>query len=79
LEEIVMREHEDEREPAGRPPQASGTTGRPGASGKRRDPGDDWADQAAKARTGDDARAAAPHDSAGVPTTGSTTGRPEHR
>jgi len=72
-----MREHEDEREPAGRPPKASGEAR--GTSGKRRDSGDDWADQAAKARTGDDSRAAAPHDSSGVPTTGSTTGRPEHR
>jgi hypothetical protein len=61
-----MREHEEEREPAGRP-------GKP--EGKRRDPGDDWADQAAKARTGDDPRAASPRDSAGTPTTGSTTGR----
>jgi hypothetical protein len=66
-----MREHEDEREPAARPAKAK--------DGKQRDPGDDWADQAARARTGDDARAAAPHDSAGTPTTGSTTGRPEHR
>lgn len=64
-----MREHEDEREPAGRPA---------GRAKKTRDPGDDWADQASRARTGDDARAAAPHDTAGTPTTGSTTGRPEH-
>jgi hypothetical protein len=63
-----MREHEDEREPAGRA----------GGKAKRaRDPGDDWADQAARARTGDDPRAAAPHDTSGTPTTGSTSGRPE--
>ena len=64
-----MREHEDEREPAGRPA---------GDAKKARDPGDDWADQASRARTGDDPRAAAPHDAAGTPTTGSTTGRKEH-
>jgi hypothetical protein len=74
-----MREHEDEREPSGRPPKALGKEGPSGASGKRRDRGDDWADQASRARTGDDSRAAAPHDSSGVPTTGSTTGRREHR
>jgi hypothetical protein len=71
--EEAMREHEDEREPAGRPAKAAG------GERRQRDPGDDWADQAAKARTGDDPRAKAPHDSAGAPTTGSTTGRPEHR
>ncbi|WBB77828.1 hypothetical protein O7606_16295 [Micromonospora sp. WMMD882] len=39
--------------------------------------GQDWADEAAQARTADDPRAMAPHDAAGRP---STTGRPErHR
>jgi hypothetical protein len=65
-----MREHEDEREPVGR----AG-----GEEKKARDRGEDWADQAARARTADDSRAAAPHDTSGTPTTGSTTGRPEHR
>lgn len=30
----------------------------------------DWADEAAQARTGDDPRAVAPHDRAGKPSTG---------
>jgi hypothetical protein len=30
----------------------------------------DWADEAARARTGDDPRAAAPHDRTGKPSTG---------
>ena len=67
---LVMREHEDEREPAGR--RATGKA-------PARDQGDDWADQASRARTGDDPRAAAPHDTSGTPTTGSTTGRHERR
>jgi len=64
-----MKDFESEREPATRPAK----------EGQRRDRGDDWADQASKARTGDDPRAVAPRDSSGVPSTGSTTGRDEHR
>jgi hypothetical protein len=64
-----MKDFESEREPATRPAK----------EGRRRDRGDDWADQASKARTGDDARAVAPRDSSGIPSTGSTTGRDEHR
>jgi hypothetical protein len=64
-----MKDFENEREPATR--QAK--------EGRRRDRGDDWADQASKARTGDDPRAVAPRDSTGIPSTGSTTGRDEHR
>jgi hypothetical protein len=65
-----MREHENEREPMGRPAGGE-AAGRP----EEGEPGREWADQAAQARTGDDPRAVAPRDSAGRPTTGSSTGR----
>ncbi len=49
----------------------------PITGGSRRDPGtdepadrEDWADRAARARTADDPRRTAPHDSTGVPSTG---------
>jgi hypothetical protein len=71
-----MREHEDEREPATQPATQPAKDPK---GNRKRDPGDDWADQASKARTGDDPRAVAPRDAAGIPSTGSTTGRDEHR
>ena len=51
-------------------PQIDAEQGGQGGQEKKRRT--DWADEAAKARTGDDPRAVAPHDRLGTPSTGDT-------
>jgi len=56
--------------------KATGRSGRPDqpeAEAKRREPArEEWADEAAQARSSSDPRRVAPHDAAGVPSTGDT-------
>lgn len=60
-----------ERAASGAPSPHPDASGRP--DGSQRDPAaEDWADEAARARTSSDPRRVAPHDAAGVPSTGDT-------
>lgn len=62
------------RSGAGRHPDGNRRSGdERGADRARRGPtGEEWADEAARARSASDPRRIAPHDAAGVPSTGDT-------